>query len=146
MKDVGWEPLPDTISWVFISPFPQPAPHPVFPGLRVLQGTEGLGSFLEGRSLRFNGMFPARQGDHKIQLIYRAKGSQSHFACQLGKARREIMPVPALFFLAFPNRTAGLQMSWPRAPAGQSPSPLAMRCAATADWWTGVRLARLRAS
>lgn len=45
------------------------------------------------------------------------------------------MPVPALLSPALPNHITGLQLSWPRAPAGQGPSLLAARRAAAADWW-----------
>lgn len=58
-----------TICWVFIFLYPPLISYPALLGLVVQEWTEGSRSFLEGRSLRFNGTFPARQGDHKIQLI-----------------------------------------------------------------------------
>lgn len=51
------------------SPLSPLAPRSGIPEVSVLLGMKGQGHFLEGRSLRFNGTFSARQGDCKTQLI-----------------------------------------------------------------------------
>lgn len=42
------------------------------------------------------------------------------------------MPVRAVLSLALHSLTPGLQLCWPKAAAGQRPSPLAARCCSTA--------------
>lgn len=61
----GWDP----ISGLFTFPLSPLDPRFDIPGVRVLQGMKGQGCSSEGRSLRFNGTFSARQGDCKTQLI-----------------------------------------------------------------------------